>query len=88
MTRGKKDIIVTEVDYTNAICSCGHSYTFASDKEMKPKERLHKKFCKNPPVEEAVVVSSIGRSKRAAMSQRQDAIEDAKEMKKFYSGDW
>ena len=32
------------------MCSCGQEYSFTSNKEKKLKERLHKKFCKDPPI--------------------------------------
>ena len=85
MTLGIKDIIVNETNYTNAMCSCDYLYTFTSDREIKLKERLHKKLCKDPPVSEDFdVVSSTGRGKRAVKSQRQVAIDNAKRNKEFY----
>ena len=84
MARGRKDIIVSETNYTNVICSCGHLYTYASDKEMKLKERLHKKFCKDPPAGEDIIVDSFGSSKRSFRAPRQNEIDKAKEKKEFY----
>ena len=84
MVRGRKDIIVSETNYTNAICSCSYLYTYATDKEMKLKERLHKKFCKDPPVGEDRIVGSFGRGRRSLKAPRQNEIDKAKENKEFY----
>ena len=30
-------------------CSCGQTFEYTSEKDMKMKIRLHSKFCSNPP---------------------------------------
>ena len=85
MTRGIKDIMIIDTNYMNAICTCGYLHTFTSTRELKLKERLHKKFCsKPPPSEDFKEFSSIGRCKKAVKSQRKDVIDNANTDKKFY----
>ena len=30
-------------------CSCGQTFDFTSERDMKMKLRMHRKFCSNPP---------------------------------------
>ena len=86
MTRGIKNTIIIDTNFTNAICTCGHLYTFTSNRELKLKERLHSKFCsKPPPNEKFEEFSSIGRCNRASKSQRQNVIDNANVDKRFYN---
>ena len=63
----------------------GYLYTFTSNRELKLKERLHKKFCsKPPPSEDFKEFSSIGKCKKVVKSQRQNVIDNANADKKFY----
>ena len=77
--------MIIDTNYTNAICTCGYLYSFTSNRELKLKERLHKKFCKKPPLSENFKeFSSIGRCKKAVKSQRKDVIDNAMTNRKFY----
>ena len=31
-------------------CSCGQTFDFSSNRDMELKRRLHRKFCKRPPI--------------------------------------
>ena len=85
MTRGIKDAIIIDTNYTTAICTCGYLYTFTSTRELKLKERLHKKFCsKPPPSKDFKEFSSTGRCKKAVKSQRQNVIDNANVDRRFY----
>ena len=85
MTRGIKDAIIIDTNYTTAICTCGYLYTFTSTRELKFKERLHKKFCsKPPPSEDFKEFSSTGTCKKAVKSQRQNVIDNANVDRRFY----
>ena len=73
MTKRIKGAMIIDTNCTNAICTCGYLYTFTSNRELKFKERLHKKFCSKPPLsEDFKEFSSIGRCKKAIKSQRQN----------------
>ena len=86
MTRGIKDAMIIDTNYTTAICTCGYLYTFTSNRELKLKERLHKKFCNKRPLSENFKeFSSIGRCKKAFKSQRQNVIDNVNVDRRFYS---
>ena len=44
-------------------CSCGKTFEFVSEREMKMKLRIHCRFCSNPPV----AFDKIRVSKKACM---------------------
>ena len=67
--------MIIDTNYTTAIFTCGYLYTFTSTRELKLKERLHKKFCSKPQLSEDF--SSTGRCKKAVKSQRQNVIDNA-----------
>ena len=84
MTRGIKDIMIIDTNYTTAICTCGYLYTF-TNRELKLKKRLQKKFCSKPPLsEDFKEFRSIGRCKKAVKSQRQNVIDNANVDRRFY----
>ena len=77
--------MIIDTNYTTAICTCGYLYTFTSNRELKLKERLHKKFCSKPPLsEDFKEFSSTGRCKKAVKSQRQNVIDNANVDRRFY----
>ena len=52
-------------------CSCGKTFEFASEREMKMKLRMHLKFCSKPPV----VFDKIGVPKKACTMREQQLNE-------------
>ena len=61
-------------------CSCGKTFEFASEREMKMKQRIHHRFCSNPPL----AFNKIGIPKKAC-TMREQQLKEAERMKKVHS---
>ena len=61
-------------------CSCGKTFEFASERDMKMKCRIHRRFCSNPPL----AFNKIGIPKKACM-MREQQLNEAERMKKVHN---
>ena len=61
-------------------CSCGKTFKFASEREMKMKLRMHLKFCSEPPV----AFDKIEIPKATCM-MREQQLTEAERMKKVHN---
>ena len=61
-------------------CSCGQTFDFASERDMKMKLRMHHKFCSNPPVR----FDKIGVPKKAC-TMREQQLNEAERMEKVHN---
>ena len=52
-------------------CSCGKTFEYASERDMKMKLRMHLKFCCNPPL----AFNKIGIPKKSCMLREQQLTE-------------
>ena len=48
-------------------CSCGKTFEYASERDMKIKLQMHRRFCSNPPL----AFNKIGIPKKACMMREQ-----------------
>ena len=61
-------------------CSCGQSFDFASERDMKMKLRMHLKFCCNPPVGFDKI-----RVPKKACTMREQQLNEAERMRKVHN---
>ena len=61
-------------------CLCGKTFKFASEREMKMKCRMHRKFCSNPPV----ALDKIRVSKKAC-TMREQQLNEAERIRKVHN---
>ena len=61
-------------------CSCGKTFEYASERDMKMKLRMQLKFCSNPPI----AFDKIGIPK-AACTMREQQLAEAEGMKKVHN---
>ena len=59
-------------------CPCGQTFKYTSERDMKMKLRMHRRFCSNPPV----AFDKIGIPKKAT-TLREQQLTEAERMKKF-----
>ena len=52
-------------------CSCGQTFEYASERDMKMKLQMHLKFCSNPPL----TFYKIGISKKATTLKEHNSYE-------------
>ena len=61
-------------------CSCGQTFEYASERDMKMKLRIHLKFCSNPPV----AFDKI-RVPKKVMTLREQQLDEAERMRKVHN---
>ena len=61
-------------------CSCGKTFEFASEREMKMKLRMHLKFCSKSPV----AFDKIGVPKQAC-TMREQQLNEAERIRKVHN---
>ena len=61
-------------------CSCGKTFEYNSERDMKMKLRMHLRFCSNPPV----AFDKIGIPKKA-MTLREQQLNEAERMRKVHN---
>ena len=59
---------------------CGQTFEYTSERDMKMKLRMHRRFCSNPPV----AFDKIGISKKA-MTLREQQLAEAERMRKVHN---
>ena len=60
-------------------CSCGKTFEFASERDMKMKHGIHRRFGSNPPL----AFNKIGGIPKKACKMREQQLNEAERMKKF-----
>ena len=60
-------------------CSCGQTFEYTSERDMKMKLRMHRRFCSNPPK----CFDKIGISKKAT-TLREQQLAEAERMRKVH----
>ena len=58
-------------------CSCGKTFEYSSERDMKMKLRMHLRFCSNPPVAFDMI-----RVPKKATTLREQQLAEAERMKK------
>ena len=61
-------------------CSCGKTLDYASERDMKVKLRIHRRFCSNPPL----AFDKIRVSKKACM-MREPQLNEAERIRKVHN---
>ena len=61
-------------------CSCGKTFEYASERDMKMKLRMHLKFCSNPPL----AFSKKGIPKKATTLKEQQ-LNEAERIRKVHN---
>ena len=61
-------------------CSCGKTFEFTSERDMKMKHTIHHRFCSNPPL----AFNKIGISKKAC-TMREQQLNEAERMIKVHN---
>ena len=61
-------------------CSCGQTFEYASERDMKMKFQMHLRFCCNPPL----AVNKIGIPKKAT-TLREQQLAEAERMCKVHN---
>ena len=61
-------------------CSCGKTFEYASERDMKIKLRMHRRFCSNPPV----AFDKIRVSKKAC-TMREQQLNEAERIRKVHN---
>ena len=61
-------------------CSCGQTFEYTSERDMKMKLRMHLKFCSNPPV----AFDKI-RVPKKATTLREQQLAEAERMRKVHN---
>ena len=61
-------------------CPCGQTFEYTSERDMKMKLRMHRRFCSNPPV----AFDKIGILKKAT-TLREQQLNEAKRMCKVHN---
>ena len=57
-------------------CPCGQTFEYTSERDMKMKLRMHRRFCSNPPK---------GLTKKKATTLREQQLNEAERMKKVHN---
>ena len=61
-------------------CLCGKTFEYASERDMKIKLRMHRRFCSNPPV----AFDKIRVSKKAC-TMREQQLNEAERIRKVHN---
>ena len=61
-------------------CSCGQTFEYTSERDMKMKLRIHHRFCSNPPV----AFDKI-RVPKKACTLREQQLNEAERMRKVHN---
>ena len=61
-------------------CSCGQTFKYISERDMKMKLRMHRRFCSNPPV----AFDKIGVPKKSCMLREQQ-LNKAERIRKVHN---
>ena len=61
-------------------CPCGQTFEYTSERDMKMKLRMHRRFCSSPPV----AFDQIGIPK-TSFTLREQQLDEAERMKKVHN---
>ena len=61
-------------------CPCGQTFEYTSERDMKMKLRMHRRFCSNPPV----AFDKVGILKKV-MTLREQQLNEAERMREVHN---
>ena len=66
------------------ICTCGQTFNYASEREVRMKIRLHNKFCPNPSEDTSIDGVSNPINVKKSMTLKEFYKNEAEETRKLY----